>query len=267
MQHVDSIKQRKQRLWGAGDFSMVATGSTIVGERLCESVDLRAGQRVLDIATGSGNTALAAARRCCHVTGVDFVPALLARARERAAAERLDIEFLEADAESLPFTDASFDVVLSTFGVMFASDQSKAASELLRVCKPGGKIGITAWPPEGFIAQMQKVSARYAPPPPGFAPPTLWGIEQRLRKLLGAGVSALSLSRQTLVMRHASIDDWLAFTRTHLGPVRSIVESLDAAGQVAITSEVSAVARHYNRSGDETMAVPAEYVEIVAVRR
>jgi len=264
---VDSVKKYQQRLWGAGDFSMVATGSTIVGERLCEAVDLRANQRVLDVATGSGNTALAAARRHCQVTGVDFVPALLERARERAAAERLDIEFLEADAESLPFPDASFDVVLSTFGVIFALDQPKAARELLRVCKPGGKIGITTWPPEGFIAQMQKVSARFAPPPPsGVAPPTLWGIEQRLRELFASGASALSLSRQTLVMRHASIDDWLTFNRTYLGPVRTLFENLDAAGRIAVNSEVAEVARLYNRSGDETMAVPAEYVEVVAVR-
>jgi len=265
---VDQIKQHQQRLWAAGDFAMVATPTTIVGERLCESVDLRAGQRVLDIATGSGNTALAAARRYCDVTGVDFVPSLLDRARDRASAERLDIEFREADAESLPFADASFDVVLSTFGVMFAPDQSKAAAELLRVCRPGARIGLTTWPPEGFISELQRTSARYSPPPPaGFESPVLWGTEKRIRELLESGVSSLSLTRQTLVMRHVSIDDWLEFTLAYFGPVRQLVESLDAERQRAISGEVADLARRHNRSGDGTMVVPAEYIEVVAVRR
>lgn len=265
---VDQLKQRQQRMWATGDFSMVATPTMIVGERLCESIDLRAGERVLDVATGSGNTALAAARRYCDVVGIDFVPALLDRARQRAAAERLYIEFREADAEALPFPDASFDVVLSTFGVMFAPDQAKAAAELLRVCRPGGKIGLTTWPPQGFIFELQRTSARYSPPPPdGFQAPVLWGTEARLHELLGRGVSSLSVTRQTLVMRHASIDEWLQFTRSFFGPVRQLVESLDAERQRAVASEVADLARRHNRSGDKTMAVPAEYVEVVAVRR
>jgi SAM-dependent methyltransferase len=267
MPHINSIKQQQRRIWSAGDFSVVATASTIVGERLCESVDLRAGQRVLDIATGSGNTALAAARRFCDVTGVDFVPSLLERARERAAAERLDIEFLEADAESLPFPDASFDVVLSTFGVMFAPDQAKAAAELLRVCRSGGKLGLTTWPPSGFIGEVQRTSMRFSPPPAGLQPPGLWGTEQRLRELLGDGVTSLSISGQTLMMRHESIDGWLDFTRNYFGPVRSLVEQLDADKRLAVTAEVADIARRFNRSGDNTMAVPADYVEVVAIRR
>jgi SAM-dependent methyltransferase len=267
--HVaDPIKQRQQRIWAAGDFSRVATPTTIVGERLCETIDLRAGQRVLDIATGSGNTALAAARRYCEVTGVDFVPALLERARERAAAERLEIDFREADAESLPFADASFDVVLSTFGVMFAPNQAKAAGELLRVCRSGGKIGLTTWPPEGFVFELQRTSARYSPPPPnGFQPPILWGTEKRLRELLGSGVRSLSLTRLKFMMRHTSVDDWLQFTRNYFGPVRQLVESLDPERQRAIAGDVANLARAHNRSGDATMAVPAEYVEVIAVRR
>jgi SAM-dependent methyltransferase len=265
---VDSMKQRSQRMWATGDFSMVATPTTIVGEHLCESVDLRAGQRVLDIATGSGNTALAAARRYCDVTGVDFVPSLLERARERAAAERLSIQFREADAESLPFADASFDVVLSTFGVMFAPDQVKAAAEVLRVCRSGGKIGLTTWPPQGFICELQRTSARYSPPPlPAFQSPLLWGTEKRLRELLGSGVGSFSLTRQTLVMRHDSINSWLEFTRNYFGPVRQLVESLDPEQQRSIAGEVVDVARRHNRSGDTTMAVPAEYIEVLAVRR
>jgi SAM-dependent methyltransferase len=269
MPHVsDQFKQHQQRIWAAGDFSMVATPTMIVGERLCESLDLRAGQRVLDIATGSGNTALAAARRYCEVTGVDFVPSLLDRARERAAAERLDIEFREADAESLPFADGTFDVIVSTFGVMFAPDQARAASELLRVCRPGGKIGLTTWPPEGFIFELQRTAARYSPAPPnGFQPPVLWGTETRLHELLGKGVSSLSLIRKTFVMRHPSVDDWLEFTRTYFGPVRQLVQSLDPERQRAISGEVIELARRHNRSGDATMAVPADYVEVVAVRR
>jgi len=267
--HVaEQIKQHQQRIWSAGDFSRVATPTTIVGERLCESVDLRAGQRVLDIATGSGNTALAAARRYCEVTGVDFVPSLLDRARERAAAERLDIDFREADAESLPFPDASFDVILSTFGVMFAPDQARAASELLRVCRPGGKIGLTTWPPQGFIFELQRTSARYSPAPPnGFQSPILWGTEKRLRELLGRGVTSLSLTRLTLIMRHSSIEEWLQFTRSYFGPVRQLVDSLDPERQRAIAGDVASLARAYNRSGDATMAVPAEYMEVIAVRR
>jgi len=265
---AEQIKQHQQRIWSTGDFSRVARPTTIVGERLCESVDLRAGQRVLDIATGSGNTALAAARRYCEVTGVDFVPSLLDRARERAAAERLDIDFREADAESLPFPDASFDVILSTFGVMFAPDQARAASELLRVCRPGGKIGLTTWPPQGFIFELQRTSARYSPAPPnGFQSPILWGTEKRLRELLGRGVTSLSLTRLTLIMRHSSIEEWLRFTRSYFGPVRQLVESLDAERQRAVTGEVVDLARRHNQSGDKTMAVPAEYVEVVAVRR
>jgi len=265
---ADQIKQRQQSIWAAGDFSMIATPTTIVGERLCEAVDLRAGQRVLDIATGSGNTALAAARRYCEVTGIDFVPSLLERARERATAERLDIDFREGDAESLPFPDASFDVVLSTFGVMFAPDQARAAAELLRVCRPGGKIGLTTWPPEGFIFELQRTSARYSPPPPeGFQSPVLWGTEKRLRELLGDGVSSLSLTRLTLLMRHTSVDEWLQFTRNYLGPVRQLVESLDPERQRAIGCEVASLAHAHNRSGDATMAVPAQYVEVIAVRR
>ena len=268
MSYTDSIKRHQQRIWAAGDFSMVATGSTIVGESLCESVDLRAGERVLDIATGSGNTALAAARRHCDVIGVDFVPALLERARERAHAERLSIDFREADAEKLPFADASFDAVLSTFGVMFAPDQAKAAAELLRVCRPGGKIGLTAWPPEGFIVELQCAAARFSPPPPpGFRSPVLWGTEKRVRELFNNNVTSLSLARRTLLMRHRSIEDWLEFTRNYFGPVRMLMESLDAERRAAATQIVADVARRHNRSGDATMAVAADYVEVVALRR
>ena len=191
-----AIKQRQQQAWAAGDFAVVGTGQQIVGEALCEAVDLRAGSRVLDVACGAGNTALAAARRFAEVVGVDYVPALLARGRERAAAERLPVAFQEGDAEALPFPDASFDVVLSTFGVMFAPDQAQAAAELLRVCRPGGTIGLANWTPEGFTGQSSAIRNRYAPPPPGLAPPGRWGTEDGVRALLGEGVADVRAERR-----------------------------------------------------------------------
>ena len=262
-----AIRQRPQAMWASGDFSMIAAGTTIVGELLCESVDLRSGQKVLDVATGSGNTALAAARRWCDVTGVDFVPGLLERARERAAVERLPIEFQEADCENLPFPIASFDAVLSTFGVAFAADQERAANELLRVCRSGGKIGLTYWTPDGFVGELQSISAKYMPPPPHLKPPRLWGTEERLRELFGDRIRSLELARRSLVMRFRSIGHWLEFSRSYLGPVRQTIQSLDAAGRESIAREVTEAARRFNRSGDDTMVVPAEYLEAVAVRR
>ena len=191
MPDLAAIKARQQQTWATGDFAVVGSLITIVSEQLCEAVDLRAGWVVLDVATGSGNTALAAARRFCEVTGVDFVPALLERGRERAAAERLPVTFLEGDAEALPFPDAAFDAVLSTFGVMFAPNQERAAAELLRVCRPGGKIGLANWTPDGLAAEHFRTVGRHVPPPPGLPPPTRWGTEAGLRELFGDRISAL----------------------------------------------------------------------------
>jgi len=199
---LSAVKQRQQQTWATGDFAMVATGATIVGELLCDAVDVRAGQRVLDVATGSGNTALAAARRYCEVTGIDYVPALLERGRERAAVERVPVTFLEGDAENIPFPDASFDVVLSTFGAMFAPNQEKAASELLRVCRPGGKIGMANWTPNGWTGVMFQVTAQHVPPPPGVPSPIFWGMEERLRKLFGDGIASLQVTRRSNIFRY-----------------------------------------------------------------
>jgi SAM-dependent methyltransferase len=263
-----AIKQRQQQAWAAGDFAAVGASQQIVGEALCEAVDLRAGSRVLDVACGAGNTALAAARRFAEVVGVDFVPALLARGRERAAAERLPVAFQEGDAEALPFPDASFDVVLSTFGVMFAPDQARAAAELLRVCRRGGTIGLANWTPEGFTGQSSAIRNRYAPPPPGapFAPPGRWGTEDGVRALLGEGVADVRTGRRVFVYRLPSPQAWLELMRTHFGPTVRTFAALDAAGQAAYAADLLALIDRFNRADDGTAVIPSEYLEVVATR-
>ena len=200
--NLEAVKQIQQKVWSEGDFSMVGDRLGIVGEELAEAAEIIPGDRVLDVACGSGNTTIPAARRAWgNTVGLDYVPELLERGRERAAAERLDIDFVEGDAENLPFDDASFDVVLSSFGVMFAPDHQKAADELLRVCKPGGRIGMANWVPDGFVGEMFTTTAKHAPPPPGVQPPPLWGTEDHLRELLGDGVSSLEVERVTVRVR------------------------------------------------------------------
>jgi len=262
-----AVKQRQQQMWASGDFSKVATSLVIVGEMLCEAVDLRAGWDVLDVACGSGNATLAAARRSCNVTGLDYVPALLERGRERATAERMEIEFVEGDAEALPFDDASFDVVLSTFGVMFAPNQPKAAAELLRVCRPGGKIGLANWTPEGQVGEIFRTTSQYAPPPPGLTPPTMWGSEEGLRALLGNGIGELSIERRHFVFRARSAEDWLALFREFFGPVKRTFEALDETGQKAYAADLLDVVGRHNRADDGTLATASEYLEVVATRR
>ena len=261
-----AIKQRQQQTWASGNFAEIAATSLVVGELLCEAVDLRSGSTVLDVACGSGNAALAAARRFCTVTGVDYVPALLERGRERAAFEGLDVAFVEGDAEALPFADASFDVVLSTFGVMFAPDQARAAAEMLRVCRPGGGIGLACWTPEGFWGEMSRVIARHVPPPAGLTPPTRWGTEDGVRELIGHGASAIGVERRQLVHRFPSIAMWLEFRRQNYGPTMRAYAALDPAGQEALSTDLRAVADRFNRADDGTMVIPNEYLEVVAQR-
>src|SRR5215510_7459174 len=213
---LDTVKTRQQGAWSSGDYAIIGTTLQIVGEVLCEALDLRAGQKVLDVAAGNGNVTLAAARRWCEVVSTDYVPALLERGRERATAERLAIEFRQADAEALPFADASFDVVVSTFGVMFTPNQEKAASELLRVCKRGGKIGLANWTTEGFIGQLFKLLAKYIPPMPGVKSPMGWGTESRLQELFGNSVS-LFPNRRYFVFRYQSAQHWIDIFRTYYG--------------------------------------------------
>src|SRR3954463_6729554 len=201
---LSAVKQRQQGAWSSGDYAVVGTTLQIVGEELCEALDLRPGSKVLDVAAGNGNATLAAARRWCDVISTDYVPALLERGRERAMAEKLSVEFREADAEALPFPDGSFDAVLSTFGVMFTPDQDKAASELLRVCRPGGKIGLANWTPDGFIGQVFKTLGRHIPPPAGVKSPALWGTKARLVELFGAQAGAIDVETRAFAFRYRS---------------------------------------------------------------
>jgi ubiquinone/menaquinone biosynthesis C-methylase UbiE len=261
-----AIKTRQQKTWASGDYGAIGATLVLMAEQLCETVDLHAGERVLDVASGTGNAALAAARRSCDVTATDYVPELLERARERAAAERLTITFQEADAEALPFPDGSFDAVLSVLGAMFAPSQERTASELLRVCRPGGKIGLANWTPDGFVGQMFRTIGRHAPPPAGVKPPPLWGTEPRLRELFGDGVASLRVVRRYHTFRYRSVQHWLETFRTFYGPMLKAFESLDAAGQDRLAGDLLELAHRFNQSGDETLAAPAEYLDVVAIK-
>jgi SAM-dependent methyltransferase len=258
------IKARQQQTWASGDYHMIAALIVPVSERLCDAIGLRAGERVLDVATGSGNTAIAAARRLCDVTGVDYVPALLERGRARAAAEGLRVTFQEGDAEALPVADGAYDVVLSTFGSMFAPNQEQTARELLRASRPGGRIGLASWTPEGWIGEMFRVTSRYVPPPAGLRPPTRWGTEDGVRELFGDGVAALRATRHTFVWRFTSAQQYLDLFRTYYGPTHKAFGALDEAGQQALARDLIAAVESFNRSHDGTLLVPSEYLEVVA---
>jgi ubiquinone/menaquinone biosynthesis C-methylase UbiE len=262
-----AIKARQQGAWSSGDYAVVGTTLQIVGEELCEAIDLRSSSKVLDVAAGNGNVTLAAARRWCEVTSTDYVPALLERGRERAAAERLVIDFRQADAEALPFPDASFDVVVSTFGVMFTADQDKAAIELLRVCKPGGKVGLANWTPEGFVGRLFKTLGKHLPPPAGVKSPALWGTRARLNEMFGAQASEINAEPRTFVFRYRSPQHWLDVFKTFYGPMLKAFAALNANAQAALTRDVLALVDEFYRAGDGTMAVPSEYLEVVITKR
>lgn len=255
---------QQQQVWATGDFSVVGTGIVIVGELLCDSIPVHAGDRVLDVATGSGNTAISAARRGCKVTGVDFVPGLLERARERAHIERLKIEFREGDAEAIPCEDGAFDVVLSTFGAMFA-EPTRAAAELLRVCRSGGKIGMANWIPQGIIGDFFKVTSSFNPPPPGAQPPSLWGVEEVVRQRFGSAVRDLQVIPRKVIFRHLTPESWVEFMKTYFGPT---IKAHEAAGPRApeLTAAMIEVAKKYNQSGDATLFALADYVEVIATK-
>jgi len=255
------IKSRQQAMWASGDFAVIGTTLQIVGEELCEAMDLRSGQRVLDVAAGNGNAALAAARRWCDVTASDYVPALLDRARERALAERLPLKIEIADAEALPFPDESFDAVTSTFGAMFTPDHGKPAREMLRVCRKGGKIGLANWTPEGFIGELFKVVGRYVPPPAGMKSPALWGTKAHVMELFG--VSSCTAETRNFMFRYRSDDHWIGTFRAFYGPVLKAYDGLNEAARHALTADIKALIARFNRAGDGTMVVPAEYLQIV----
>jgi ubiquinone/menaquinone biosynthesis C-methylase UbiE len=260
------LKTRQHVAWSSGDYALIGTTLQIVGEDLCEALDVRSGQKVLDVAAGNGNVALAAARRGCEVTATDYVPALLERARERAAAERLDMEFREADAEALPFQESSFDAVVSTFGVMFTPDQDRAAAEMLRVCRRGGRIGLANWTPEGFIGQVFKTIGKQLPPPAGVKSPALWGTRARIAELFERNASSVKSAQRQFVFRYRSPEHWLHFFKTWYGPMLKAFAALEPAGQAALQRELLALVRQFNRSADETMVVPSEYLEVVVTR-
>jgi ubiquinone/menaquinone biosynthesis C-methylase UbiE len=263
---LTALKARQQGAWSSGDYAVVGTTLQIVGEELCEALDIRSGQKVLDVAAGNGNVSLAAARRWCDVVATDYVPALLDRARERAAAERLDIELREADAEALPFADGRFDVVVSTFGVMFTPDQDRAAAELLRVCRRGGKIGLANWTPEGFIGQLFKTIGKHLPPPAGARSPALWGTRARIAELFEPHAASIKSAQRHFVFRYRSPAHWIEIFKTYYGPLLKAFAALEPARRETLQHDLEVLIDRFNRSGDGTMVVPSEYLEIVITR-
>jgi SAM-dependent methyltransferase len=262
-----AVTDVQQQTWSKGDFSVVANLVYMDAENLAGALDLIPGERVLDVACGSGNAAIAAARRTQGGTvGADYVPALLERGRERAAAERLEIEFVEADAQDLPFEDASFDVAMSIFGTMFAPDHRKAASELLRVVRPGGRIGLACWTPEGAVGAMFKTMAQHAPPPPGVESPLLWGTEEHLRELFGDGISDLRVEKRLSRHPFRSADHYIEFFREYFGPTQTAYERVGADGEQALTDDLRAFLESANTAGDRAMVLEAEYLIAVATR-
>jgi len=259
-----AIKLRQQAVWGSGDYAVLGATLQIVGERLCEALDLRAGSSVLDVAAGNGNATLAAARRFANVTSTDYVGALLERGRERAAAERLSVDFREADAEALPFADGAFDVALSTFGVMFTPNQPKAAAELVRVVRKGGKIGLASWTPDGFIGQLLKLVGKYAPPPAGLRPSIRWGDETGLRELFPE--QEISATEQTFVFRYESPEHWLHVFRTCYGPLNRAFAGLDADKAAGLEADILELIERSKSAAHGALAIPAAYLEAVIAK-
>ncbi|MBK1631513.1 SAM-dependent methyltransferase [Thiohalocapsa halophila] len=261
----EAIKQRQRATWASGDYAIIGTTLQGVGEALAENIDLRAGERVLDVAAGNGNATLASARRFAAVTGVDYVPQLLDKAAARAEAEGLDVELRVADAEALPFSDASFDVALSIFGAMFAPDQTRAAGELLRVVRPGGRIGLAAWTPEGFIGALLRTVSQYVQPPAGLRPPTLWGEAEHLHALFGDGAADIRCARRTFNFRYRSADHWIEVFRSYYGPLHMAFDALDGDGRSRLHADLVELLEARNIGGD-SLVVPGDYLEAVIAR-
>jgi ubiquinone/menaquinone biosynthesis C-methylase UbiE len=263
-----ALKTRQHAAWSSGDYAIVGTTLQIVGEELCEALDLRPGQKVLDVAAGNGNVTLAAARRCCDVVSTDYVASLLERGSLRAAAEGLTVEFRVADAEALPFADAAFDTVVSTFGAMFTPNHNKAASELLRVCRSGGQIGLASWTPEGFIGRLLRIVGKHLPPPPaGAKSPALWGMPSHVTELFGAAAHSIAAERRLFVFRYRSPEHFLRTFRTYYGPVLKAFAALDEPSQLALERDLLSLIDQVNSATDGTMIVSSEYLEVVIARR
>lgn len=262
----ETIKTRQQATWAAGDFGRIGVQLQIVGEMLCEAVNLRASDKVLDVAAGNGNASLAAARRYADVTSTDYVPELLVQGMRRAEADGLSMRTQVADAENLPYEDGAFDVALSTYGVMFAPNQPRAAAELLRVVKPGGRIGLANWTPDGFIGELFKVVGRFVPPPAGISSPAAWGTETRLVELFGPQASDIRTERKHFVFRAHSPDHWIEVFRRYYGPVHKAFAALDPAGQEALHAALIELLGRFNRDGHGSLIAPASYLEVV-IRR
>jgi SAM-dependent methyltransferase len=261
-----AVKQRQQAIWASGDYSIIGTTLQIVGENLVEAADVRAGERVIDVAAGNGNATLAAARRFADVTSTDYVPALLAKARGRADAESLPVRFKAADAENLPFDDESFDVALSTFGIMFSPNHQRAADELLRVVRRGGRIGLANWTPQGFIGRLFKVIGTHLPPPAGLRPPPLWGTETHLVELFGTRAAAIHCERRHFNFRYRSPAHWLQVFRDFYGPTHRAFASLDADSGAALEHDIIRLLEEMNTADRDSLVIPSEYLEVVIER-
>ena len=260
------LKMKQQTAWASGDYAVVGTTLQIVGESLAEACDLRWDELVLDVAAGNGNASLAAARRGGNVTSTDYVGALLERGAERAQADRLKIAFQTADVECLPFADASFDVVLSTFGVMFTPDQPQAAAEMLRVCRSGGRIGLANWTPEGFIGQVFKILGRYLPPPPGVQSPSRWGVVSHIETMFGASATSIVTTPKMFNFRYRSAAHFIEVFRTWYGPLHKAFAVLPAASASALEKDLTDLLNQMNRAGEGALVVPSAYLEIVITR-
>ncbi len=262
-----AIKTRQQATWASGDYAVIGTTLSLVGESLCESVDLRAGQNVLDVACGNGAATLAAARRFCKVTGLDYVKALLARGEERAQAERLDVAFVEGDAEAMPFLDGQFDAAISTFGVMFTPDHARAAREMARVVRRGGKIGLASWTPDGFVGQLFALVGRTQPPPAGLKSPPLWGTHQHLESLFQESAAAIQTQEREFCFRYLSPEHFIDTFRRFYGPTHKLYGALPAEKANAFTRELTELIGRFNRADDGTAVIPSKYLEVVITRR
>jgi len=264
---LEAVKKKQQATWASGDFAVIGTTLQIVGELLAEAVDIRAGERVLDVAAGNGNATLAAARRFAEVTSTDYVPALLDKSAVRAKAEGLNVTYRVADAEQLPFPDGSFDAVVSTYGVMFAPNHARSASEMMRVVRPGGRIGLASWTPEGFIGKLFKVVGSFVPPPAGVKSPVLWGTDGHLQELFGKDASSIRSERRNFNFRYLSAEHFIQIFRDFYGPTHKAFGALDEAKQKALGAEITALLEKTNIAGKDSLVAPGEYLETVITRK